>query len=526
MKKLFFIFALLWSVVGAWAQSDFFACSRDVKYDRFEELGGKHGFFIISKQKDVVIRVISVSGESPKPVCSKGSEEGTYEYLVVLDASESYIPKIEVSRRGNVYKTEFTVEQMKADYLLAYRLEETTNPIRLDDQTQANDVLTDETAAELEFTTTIENLTVTFNSVLGVNLTKSKKKGDNTVSIITAIIPMQKLNEAKNHLASIRQEHETLEKRLLNQSGKAEDSDWDKLDQLDEAVKKAASDYQELCEVMVYADQTNHLSIDISNLTARVKKCYVVLPVVVEKTVYETECSAHMATAASNFAKRRYVDARTEYENALSSKDVLPNMKASLQRSIAECDSCIDHDAKAVVAVNRIKELRDKGNATQKEVAEYATSAIHHIEVLYNYNPDDVYTARIEKLKQFIEDIPLEIAFTVVEWKTLQEGNALPDVEIWVYYGKEPMENMTFTSDRKFRKAIDKEKSMFVQKGVTDAKGKATVELPRKQMPTAVVFNPYKNENVKIKTLGMNELMRGSKGTYMKRQFRLKMYTR
>lgn len=526
MKRLFFILALLWSVIGVRAQSDFFACSRAPRYDRFEDLGGKHGFFIISKQKDVVIRVISVAGEGPKVHCSKGAEEGTYEYVVVLDAGESMIPKIEVSRRGYVYKTEFLVERMKADYLLAYTLEETANPIRLDDQTQANDVLTDETAAELEFTTTIENLTVVFNSALDVKMTKSKKSGDNTVSIITAIIPMQKLKEAKSALETLSQQRDAQEKLVMEHSDKAKDSDWDKLDQLEESVKKAAAAYQELCEVAVYADQTNHLSIDISDLTARVKKCYVVLPVIIEKTVYETECSAHMAAGASNFSKRRYVDASTEYKNALASKDVLPNMKTTLKHSIAECDSCAEYEAKARVAVQKIMALKGSGGATQKEVAAYASSAIYYMELLNNYNPDEFYTKRIEKLQNMIEDIPLEISFTVVEWKTLQEGAAIPDVEVWAYYGQEPLANMTFTSERKLKKAIEKEKSQFVQKGLTDAKGKAVVEIPRSPMPTAIVFNPYKNDHAKIKAIGMNELMRGSKGDYMKRQFRLKMYTR
>ncbi len=517
---------LLLSVCGAYAQSAYIACTRSVKYDRFEELGGKHGFFIISEQKDVVINVLSVAGQQPDVQCVKGTQSGTYEYVVILDAAESKIPKIEVGRRNSVYKAEFTVDPMKADFLLAYTLEEPTTPIRLDDQTQSNDVLTDATAAELEFTTTLEQLSVVFNPALNVRVTRSQKSNDRSIHIITALIPMQQLTESKTSAENARTQYQQLEQQLLNNPDKAKDADWDRLDQLEAASSQADSAYQALCQVDIYADQTNHLPIDISDLTPRAKKRYAVLPIVIEKTVYETECSAHMMTAAAYFDKRRYEDARAEYRNALSSKDVLSNMKSTLTRSVAACDSCIKYEAMASAALRKIIELKQSGSATQKDVAEYALAASHYMEILNNYNPDEFYTTRIEKMQDLISSIPLEIAFTVVEWKTLYEGNAIPNVEIWFYYGQASQANRTFTSERKFKKAIDKEKDKYIQKGVTDANGKVVLDIPRKEKPTAIIFNPHKRETIKIKTMSMTELERESKGTYMKRQFRLKMYTK
>lgn len=60
-----------------------------------------------------------------------------------------------------------------------------------------------------------------------------------------------------------------------------------------------------------------------------------------------------------------------------------------------------------------MKQMRQAGEANQKDVVKYASGALEFLNVLNKYNPCDFYAERIEKLEKLIEDMPLDLKFTI-----------------------------------------------------------------------------------------------------------------
>lgn len=117
-------------------------------------------------------------------------ENGFYEYRVILDKEDTHQAKVEVNRRGDVYKTEF-VANLKPDFMIAYRIEEIASPIRMEQQTKGNDAYLDATAAEVEFTTNIKNLIVKCPDLLEAKITRKTNLNDKDVNIISVVFPIK-----------------------------------------------------------------------------------------------------------------------------------------------------------------------------------------------------------------------------------------------------------------------------------------------------------------------------------------------
>jgi len=509
----------------AFAQTEYISNSRDVNSDRIEDLNGDYGLLLLSKNNDLVI---NVTNAQKKPTINLNGlrSDGYYEYRIVIAASDSKTPKVEVSRRGSVYKTEF-VQTVKPDFLIAYRLDEVQNPIRMDNQTKSNDAVLDPSITELEFTTTIKNLKIVCSPQLNAKISSQVSKSDANITITSVIIPVEVLVTAKKTLDDIQNEYNTLNNAIQSDHTKATDVAWSKLDELEKKVNEANNSLKMLATVDISGDGTNHLSIDISELGPRIKKCYAVLPVIIEKKVFVTECSAFVTEGGRLFSLRNYKEARAAYNNALKSKDVVVDMIPIIKESIAQCDSCIEYEGLAALAIQKIVDMKKNNNATQSEIIKYAAAAIEFYQTLNRYKSDDIYKSRIKVLEELVSDMPLKIKFTVVEWKTLQEGNYIPNVEIWAYFGKNAISSTMFPTDKKFQNIIAKESNDFVQVGVSNNIGEVEVDLDRGRLPEGLLFRPTDGRNIKIKYLSLDELFGQSKETiYVEKQFRIKMFVK
>jgi len=319
---------------------------------------------------------------------------------------------------------------------------------------------------------------------------------------------------------------ESHEKWLEDAKDKATDADWDKLDELEKRSEESAAFYRNLMSVEIFGEGTNQLSIDISDLGPRSKKCYAVLPLTIEKEIFRTECSVRVNEGGKLFGMRKYKEAKEAYMSALKAEGATAEIKPTIQTSVSLCDSCMMYENLAAKSIKKIGELRKVGLATQEEVARYASAAIEFMQVLNMYNPCDFYQERIEKLDNMIAGMPLKVLFTIVEWKTLREGLSISDVEIWAYNGKEQITSSVFSSSRKFKKIVEKQGLDYRQVGISDSQGKVEVELDRKNLPKGFVFRPKERKDVKVNYIDMKDLMRQAVGTFMEKRFRLKMYTK
>ena len=524
MKKVFLIWLAVFVSLTIQAQSEYISSSRVVDADRFENLEKDGGLLLLSIHNDLVINVTNANKRVK--IENRGKNvEGMYEYYIIVDSEDTRTPKVEVSRRGSVYKTEF-VQAVKSDFLIAYRLEEVMNPIRLDNQTRPNDARLNAEEAELEFTTTIKNLQVHVSPKLGAKLETKISPSDNNITITTVVIPIAVIRDAEDKMNVAQKNFEDYEKWLEQAKDKATDSDWDKLDELEEVSEESAALYRNLMSVEIFGEGTNQLSIDISDLGPRSKKCYAVLPLTIEKEIFRTECSVRVNEGGKLFGMRKYKEAKDAYSSALTAEGATAEIKSTINTSIAICDTCIFYEELAVKAIQKIGEMRKTGVATQAEVAKYASAAIDFMKIVNMHNPDNFYVERIDILESLLEDMPLKILFTIIEWKTLREGGCIPEVEVWAYSGSQQISSSMFLSDRKFKKIVERNGSNYKQVSLSGFDGKAEIELDRKNLPTGFLFRPKARKDIKITYIDLPELLRLSVGTYMERRFRLKMYTK
>ena len=172
--------------------------------------------------------------------------------------------------------------------------------------------------------------------------------------------------------------------------------------------------------------------------------------------------------------------------------------------------------------------MRTEANASQEEVVKYATAAIEFLTILNTYNPCEFYSGRIEKLSSFVADLPLEIRFTTIKWKKTVSGfeelGGLGNVEVWAYTGNTPLSSGDYSSEKQFKKTIANNNN-FSMLCVTDANGVADISLNRQEMPFSLIFRPVGyDKNARITSMGMQNIMNESKGSYNKRQFRIRMF--
>lgn len=494
--------------------------------NRIEAINGLSGVLVLSENPNLMVKVTNAQNDI-KVEKGRSATGNMYEYVVIFDPNDfADVVKLRVSSRTLLYSTNFTVsrKKMKPDYLLAYTVEEVPEPIRCDDVQAANDVHPNAKEAKLEFTTKIKNLKVKCAPKLGATVTSVKDKADADQTVITVIVPIETLLSAKAAIDNNAAELKRLEAKVDDMT--ATDSDIQRYNTLTAEHETAVANFSELQVVELFADSTNHLVVNIEDLQPRNYRRYIVVPyeTVVER--YVTECSAFVANGGKLFEQRKYPDARVAYVNALSSKDIKTEMRPTIMQNINDCDSCILYAKRANFSLRKLKELREQQSANQEEVARYASSACEFFEKLNEINSNDYYTKWIARLNDIMKDMPLEIAFTMVEWLTLNEGNSIPNLEIWAYYGNDAVTTKMMQSAKNFRKTINSNSGKFRQVGVTDANGKSEVSLDRKSLPNGFFFCPTSDDTVKIAYIALNTLNREAQGTYLKKQFRMKLYKR
>lgn len=529
MRRLLLFIALLMVASIGWAQSAYISYSACDQDDRIGNLDGAGGILIISAHKDLVISVINDAGAKVSPPQQR--QDGKFEYSVVVDRNVTKEPNIEVNRRGDVNRVGWVVIT-KPDYFRAYLIEEVQTPIRIENQTKGNDAGLDKTKAEVEFQSTINDLTVSCQELVarGATITKSKKRGDNSINIITVTIPISILDAARSKLEKVRQEHEVLRKKLL---GEVEDKsatkeEWDCLEQVEEEEKQAAEDLQKLTQIRVFAQGTNQLPVDISGLRGQSKMVYGVLLLKVVEKVHVSKCAGFMEEGGRQFSLRQYKAARNAFTSALSASDTPKELESTIRTSIAQCDTCMAYEQYVLGAFSKIRALKNKPDVSQQELVDYASAAIEYLQVLNRYNEDEFYTSKISMLEDFIGDLPLEVRFTITRWVNnaagFFEAGAIPNVEIWAFNGSTPPVQKSYADDKKFVTMVGKSNE-FEQLAVSDAKGISDIQLNRKTMPTGLFFRPVGyDDKIKIQYMDLNNLLSGTQGTYNKRRFHLKMY--
>lgn len=523
MRKRIFVLGLL-SLVSVWlfAQSQYISYRELPQEDRKAELLGASGVLIYSQQSDLIITLTNVS----KPLVKKNGklDNGLYEYEVIIEPDETPHPKFEITRRGKVDRQTF-LAKVKPDHYKAYLIEEVANPIRLEDQTRSQDVILDEHIAAVEIESALPDLQVEFSDSLQAEMKTAPKKNDPSVFVITLMIPVARLQAVTERLEEAVQQRDALYQKLVQPNIKLSADDEQAYDELEQEVIPALETLlREMSQIEVYAEGSNHLMIDITGISARVKKRYGIL--LLHIPVHITECGDLMSEAARLLESRNYEEAKQTFQNALQAKDVRPDMIPVIQSNIADCDSCILYDKYAKHAARQMQLLKKQGEATQDQVKEYASAAMEFMQILNNYNPCEYYELRIQKLAQMIDNLPLVIRFSVHEWvRTLTGfhiGDGVERVELWANHGLLHPDWKAYNSEKRFRKTLERS-NFYFKVGETDEKGMVVLNLDRKSLPKGLFFHAPENRDLMIEYVPMQKIIRDSKNDYKMRQYRLRM---
>ena len=262
------------------AQSMYMSQQRTSEKDKFENLNGACGILVLSEQNNLAITVTNAHNAK---ITNKGkTSDGYYEYTVIVPKNETRNPKIEINKRGDVDKIDF-VAKVKPNFYAAYLIKEVAKPIRMENQTKANDIITDASLAQVEINSPILDLQFICPKGIDAEIKSTQKANDQSITITTITFRIQPLLDAK---AAVERETEALsliddEIRQEFINPKLNDDQRKQLsarrDKQSDLLNSAEEKWNDLNHIIVYADGTNQLVIDISEATPRRKFCWGIL---------------------------------------------------------------------------------------------------------------------------------------------------------------------------------------------------------------------------------------------------------
>ena len=530
MKKLLSIIFLLVASIASMSAQSYISYVRVEDEDMIADLNGAGGVLVLSKRGDLVFTVDNAS----RPVVTpKGKrDDGMYVYEIVVAKDDNPTPKIEVSKRGDVDRVSFAVTTRK-DFFLAYMVDEVAKPIRFEDHKQANDIIANDKMAAVEITSAIADLVVECPKELDAKITTKTK--DAGVRETEVVIPLANYRRYRDAVEQLTKDIERMTDEVEKESaaGKLDDSQiqarFVEIDKKEAEKAEAEKQLEAVSKIAIYADGTNRLYIDVGQLTPRQKLVYGVLLRTVVVKEHVSECSGFLEEGGRLFGLRQYKGAREAFAKALSAKDAPSDMLSSIKSNISQCDSCILYDRYSKGALARLKEMKDNGTGSQADLVKFASAASEFISQLNLYNPCEFYSSRIDKLNKMIEDLPLDIRFTIARWVNdasgFYENGTLGNIELWGVYSSDIPKARDYNKDKDFLKLVSSDTSKYRRLGETALDGTLVLHLLRKDLPSGILFRPVGyGKHIKIKYLNMREIMMQSKEEYDMRQFRMKMY--
>lgn len=519
MRRVFLLCCAFFAALTMFAQSQFVSCERMAQQDCIDD-AGRCGVLIIAKRPDLVVTALNAKAQGQRRGMDK---KGNYLYELIVDPNDSKYPKVEVSKRGDINRTRFTVNLVPGT-LLAYAVNEVEKPIALDDQSSYEPILSaDSAAVEIVSSYALE---CNVSPDLHASVVRTKKKNDDQVNVVIVTIPISSIRIPQDRIKLLEDKSKEFEVKLENYQGKDRDAKFDEWEKLDKELDDLKASWGAAKNIIVYGTNTNRLSISVENLVPEKKATYGVLTIKPEPL---TEAGSLLAEGARLFEMRRYEDAKRTFMNVKSAKDFRTDLTPVVNENIADCDSCILYTMYANGMLKKyLSWKKNEETISQKQLVDCATGALEMFQILSTYNPCDYYTTGIEKMQQQIDKIPFDIKFTVVKWQNdysgFSETGPMPNVEIWGCFDRPDPKYQFVKSVKQFQKLAARNSNMQ-QMGTSDVDGTIELSFQRSNLPYGFFFVPVGyDEKSAIKFVDMSNVKAQSQGDYTKRQFRMKMY--
>ncbi len=522
-KTLLTLAALLCMCTAAQAQQMISCTKLSADYDQPDSDPSDYGMILLSKTQDLVVSVPNDACEIDYH-CVTQRSDGYYEYLVRIRPTEKMSGAKEqrflISNRGSIYSASLLLDLKRPDVNYAYRVDNVEVPIYSQSISPESKLVLDDKLAAMTFKMVGHDINVEFSPELQATKNVKKDTRANTTTL-TLTIPLATIKEKRQQLATLDSQVRTLSAQLRANDNATED-DYLKLDELTAQLKSAGEDFQKLTTVYVWVEGSNRLPVSAADLQPRGVQAYGIL---IAESKTGAQCKDFVVNAGNSFKTRHYREAKALLTNALNSEDCDEDLKPTIRKQIAECDTCIQWDGMYKAAMKKLIELKKgTGQITQAEEANYYIAILTWLEKLNEVNPSEYYQNGIGKFRDAISSMPLQLRFGVNRWD-MGDAGVLGGVEIYAYYGTEELPDIDQMSNKKFGNLRVKNLDKYVLLGTTDAAGQCTVELDRQNLP-ALVFLRYANddERAPVVYLPINNLLAKATGSYMMKQFRTRMY--
>lgn len=458
-----------------------------------------------------IIEPVAKKGVNDQPV-QRTVKNGKNCYEFRIDVAKDHERTYIISKQGTSLQEQVVAKNIMRNTRTVYEIKEITdtlNRIELQENGRRG-VYPEEGKACIEITTTIDGLDIG---------TAWEKKENRTAAGARSILVIVDIDKMKTVKAQI----DSLANVMADMEAKGEYLQMESVMQQQEDKEKW---YNEHITIMLGGTGIKALPLSLTEVSPKERVRYAVV------AMKMSECMSLMDEGDALFKAMKYADAKKVYASALKAKDVTESLIPSINSHIMRCDSCVNYFQRLVGVLGLIKERKEASDKiSQYDVASYYYAAIEYMQILYRYNPIDYYKKNISALEKAVGDMPFLMRFTVVKWLSDRvsagEAGAMPDVEIWAYYGDKKAIPTKYNDNEAFRKVLRTGGEKYRHMGVTDENGVVDMELRRSTLPTGFFFAPV---DVKIKTdvvyRDMEEVMSQAKHEYNKRQFRLKMYIR
>ena len=521
MKRTLWAILLLLLPLAAMAQDRYMSYTAQGQEDRETADPSVYGVLLFSKCPDLVITSTTPGHFDVKRLGA--NESGDYRFELTTDSDN---PTFEIGRRGGVDIIRMTLK-LKRGVLRAYRIEEVGNPIFMQAQNDGNETTEDKDKAfgEVEIFSSIPGMQVQVDPRLHATVVAKEKKGDASVTVTSIRIPVANIKQPLERYARLTSEYDALYDAIMKKPTQAL---YDKYDRLGQEIKEM-SYLDTLMAIGVFGPETNHLTIDVRGLEGEQKLRYGILELRTKVREHVTKYAGFMEEGGRVYGLRNYDEARRAFHQALTATDRPGEMEPAIRTNISDCDTCLLYTRYTTAALTKLKRLKDAGQVNQSDVAEYYSAAVDYLQVLNKYNPCDYYAKSITTLENFIKDMPFTLRFNVVHLKadrvSVGEGGPFAGVQVWAYTGSKAPNPADYDSPHKFRKLQKSLGNQLTLLGVTDTQGVADTEMRRSALPRGFFLVPL-NDDWKVRTFYMDaaDVMSQAKGTFMKRQFRVKLY--
>lgn len=250
----------------------------DANRSKTVSLKGKAEAVFVSNVENMFIETSRPSLDTKQKVRKNAS--GLWEYTIEMQLETNDGPvkdrSFTLTQSGSASKTTFRKGNFEANKRYYFRVEAVKNPIFLVDNTQPTDVHLKNGEAEIEINSLMD-VNIHVNPSLACQMKRNHAKaGYYSTSIV---IDMKMFDSLRNEVHRQRIVYDDLNESLLERAEnniEVRESEWYSLQLLQQKKEESEAHFADVSNIRISLNDSNELSIDISDIHAKNKRVYTI----------------------------------------------------------------------------------------------------------------------------------------------------------------------------------------------------------------------------------------------------------